>query len=81
MKQMFYVLDKDSIYMVPHNGAINKINANKRIRIASKLCNNPIFARFIFNCFNVCLFMLVCDYLPMCILVGFGAKGVFWSFF
>jgi len=37
MEQSFYVLDKDNIYMVPLNGAIDKINANKRIRIASKL--------------------------------------------
>jgi len=37
MGQLFYVLDKDGIYMVPLNEVINKSNANRRIRIASKL--------------------------------------------
>jgi len=37
VKQIFYILDENNIDMVPLNGVINKINATKRIRIASNL--------------------------------------------
>jgi len=42
VKQLFYVLDENNIDMISLSGAINKINANKRIRITSNLCITQI---------------------------------------
>jgi len=42
IEQLFYVLDKDNMYTVPLNRVINKINANKRIIIVSKLLISQI---------------------------------------
>jgi len=33
----------------------------RKFFLGGESCNNPIFTRFNFNCFYVCLIMLVCD--------------------
>jgi len=44
-------------------------------------CNNPIFDKIILIIYHVCLYVLVCDYLSLCIfysgLVDFGSRRVF----
>jgi len=45
------------------------------------VCNNPFFARIIFNYFYLCLYVLVCDHLPLFVfwfgLVDLGVRRVF----
>jgi len=43
----------------------------------SVLCNSSFFARIILIIYYVCLYVLVCDYLYVCILLGISG---FWSF-
>jgi hypothetical protein len=49
--------------------------------LRSGYCNNPIFARIIIIIYYVCLYLLVCDYLPLCVfnsgLVDFWPRRVF----
>jgi len=53
----------------------------RKFFLGGKSCNNPIFARFIFINYYVCLYMLVCDYLSLSVfcsgLVDFGLRRVF----
>jgi len=42
VKQLFYVLDENSIDVIPLNGVIHKINANKIIRVSNKFCITQI---------------------------------------
>lgn len=42
VKQLLYVLDENNIDVITLNGTIYKINANKIIRVANKLCITQI---------------------------------------
>ena len=59
----------------------DKVDLPSSLYQEDEMCNNPIFARIILINYCVCLYMLVCDYLSLCVfylgLVDFDLRRVF----